>query len=174
MTIGFERPHREKAGQKPDCLEDHANDWHHLKPSTGNAKRTAVGSAGFKGTARDRAAKRFKVEANVKEEGEISDTDEAAVQQQPLSRSRVKETMTRQSKEEKWHEWCAQMMDDQKRTLDHLQKLQTDFVLPKEEVRLLCSIDICYLLPQKRFSIFTVRKTLAILNSTIMNFTMRL
>ncbi|CAK9238133.1 unnamed protein product [Sphagnum jensenii] len=134
VTIGFERPHREKAGQKTDCLEDHANDWHHSKPSTGNAKRTAVGAAGFKGTARDRAAKRFKVEVNVKEEGEISDTDEAAVQQQPLSRSRVKETMTRQSKEEKWHEWCAQMMDDQKRTLDHLQKLQTDFVLPKEEV----------------------------------------
>jgi chromodomain-helicase-DNA-binding protein 1 len=129
-----ERPLRGK-GQKREWMDASSKDWS-AKPGAGLGRRNSGGSGPQKVTARDRAAKRFKSEQNVKEEGEISDTDEGGSKQQPRGRGRTKETSDRQSKEEKWHEWCAQMMEDQSRTLERLQKLQTNFSLPKEEVRL--------------------------------------
>lgn len=101
-------------------------------------RKNSGGSGPQKVTARDRAAKRFKADQDVKEEGEISDTDEGGVQQL-RGRGRNKDNSDRQSKEEKWHDWCAQMMEDQSRTLERLQKLQTNFKLPKEEVCLVLS-----------------------------------
>lgn len=120
-------------------MEDLSKD-RNTKPLPAIGRRNSGGSGPQKVTARDRAAKRFKAEPNVKEEGEISDTDEGGLQQQQRGRGRTKESTDRQSKEEKWHEWCSQMMDDQSRTLERLQKLQTDFALPKEEVVILISL----------------------------------
>lgn len=108
-------------------------------------RKNSGGSGPQKVTARDRAAKRFRADQDVKEEGEISDTDEGGVQQL-RGRGRNKDNTERQSKEEKWHEWCAQMMEDQSRTLERLQKLQTNFSLPKEEVFLAqSSVALVYL-----------------------------
>lgn len=69
-------------------------------------------------------------EPQVKEEGEISDADNTP---QSPPRRRMKE-LDKDSKEGKWHEWCAQIMDDQAKTLNRLEKLQTSDHLSKEEV----------------------------------------
>ncbi|KAG0616525.1 hypothetical protein M758_5G122400 [Ceratodon purpureus] len=124
-----ERPLKAKSGHKRDWLDDSSKD-RSAKPGLSLGRKNSGGSGPQKVTARDRAAKRFRADQDVKEEGEISDTDE----QQPRGRGRHKENSDRQSKEEKWHDWCAQMMEDQSRTLERLQKLQTNFKLPKEEV----------------------------------------
>lgn len=101
----------------------------------GLGRKNSGGSGPQKVSARDRAAKRFRPDQDAKEEGEISDTDEGGVQQL-RGRARNKENTDRQSKEQKWHDWCHQMMEDQSLTLERLKKLQTNFSLPKEEVRL--------------------------------------
>ena len=70
-------------------------------------------------TNKDRLAKPQKVEPLVKEEGEMSDNEE------------VYEKL----KEEKWMEWCEDVMVDQTKTLGRLQRLQTISAdLPKEKV----------------------------------------
>ncbi|KAJ3683795.1 hypothetical protein LUZ60_014022 [Juncus effusus] len=60
-------------------------------------------------------------EGEVKEEGEISESEP--------------ETRYRQNKEEKWMEWCADVMEEEEDTLKRLERLQTTSVdLPKEKV----------------------------------------
>lgn len=77
---------------------------------------------------KERHQKRPKVEPRVKEEGEISESEEPQYH-------RYKEKIDQETKEERWRAWCANVMDDQLRTLKRLQKLQTTSVdLPKEEV----------------------------------------
>lgn len=69
----------------------------------------------------DSVQKRLKVEANVKEEGEVSDSEHY-----------------KQFREEKWREWCTDIMFDEMRTLKRLEKLQTTSEdLPKEKVKLI-------------------------------------
>lgn len=64
--------------------------------------------------------KRQKLEPRIKEEGEISDSEAKSQQQM---------------KEEKWMEWCAEVMVEEEETLRRLQRLQTtNFHLPKEKV----------------------------------------
>lgn len=61
-----------------------------------------------------------RVEPLVKEEGEISDNE-----------------VHEKFKEEKWMEWCADVMVHEIRTLKRLQRLQTTSAdLPKEKVRM--------------------------------------
>ncbi|XP_024377849.1 protein CHROMATIN REMODELING 5 isoform X3 [Physcomitrium patens] len=127
-----ERPLGGKGVYKRDWLDDSAKD-RSAKLDIGLGRKGSGGSGSQKLNARDRAAKRLRAEQDVKEEGEISDTDEGGVQPS-RGRGKNKDNMGRQSKEEKWHHWCAQMMEDQTRTLERLQRLQTDFSLPKEEV----------------------------------------
>ncbi|KAI3840501.1 hypothetical protein MKX03_000788 [Papaver bracteatum] len=67
---------------------------------------------------KDPVQKQVAVEPAVKEEGEMSDTE-----------------LYQQFKEEKWMEWCADVMIDVERTLKRLEKLQhTSANLPKEKV----------------------------------------
>lgn len=66
-----------------------------------------------------KAARTQKYEPLVKEEGEMSDTEE----------------VYEQFKEVKWMEWCEDVMADEKKTLTRLQRLQTTSAeLPKEKV----------------------------------------
>ncbi|XP_042385172.1 protein CHROMATIN REMODELING 5-like [Zingiber officinale] len=66
--------------------------------------------------------KHHKVEPQAKEEGEISDSEQERYQQ---------------LKEEKWMEWCADVMEEEEQTLKRLQRLQaTSIDLPKEKVLL--------------------------------------
>lgn len=59
-------------------------------------------------------------EPQVKEEGEVSESEQERYQQ---------------FKEEKWMEWCSDVMEEQMQTLKRLEKLQTTSVdLPKEKV----------------------------------------
>lgn len=68
---------------------------------------------------RDRSQKFQKVEPLVKEEGEMSDTEE----------------VYEQFKEVKWMEWCEDVMGGEEKTLNRLQRLQTTSInLPKEKV----------------------------------------
>ncbi|CAN6691706.1 unnamed protein product [Malus baccata var. baccata] len=68
---------------------------------------------------KDRPLKPQKVEPLVKEEGEMSDDDE----------------VYEKFKEEKWMEWCEEMMKDETKTLKRLERLQTTSAnLPKEKV----------------------------------------
>ncbi|XP_011622955.1 protein CHROMATIN REMODELING 5 [Amborella trichopoda] len=77
---------------------------------------------------KDPMQKRQKVEPRVKEEGEISESEE------PDRYKQYKEKLDKETKEEKWREWCAEIMSDEIRTLRRLEKLQTTSVdLPKEE-----------------------------------------
>ncbi|KAH9308367.1 hypothetical protein KI387_036278, partial [Taxus chinensis] len=77
---------------------------------------------------REHPQKRLKIESRVKEEGEISESEEPQYQ-------RYREKIDQETKEERWREWCADVMYDQLRTLKRLQKLQATSVdLPKEEV----------------------------------------
>ncbi|GLJ30893.1 hypothetical protein SUGI_0614590 [Cryptomeria japonica] len=76
---------------------------------------------------REHFQKHLKIE-RVKEEGEISESEEPQYQ-------RYREKIDQETKEERWREWCADVMYDQLRTLKRLQKLQATSVdLPKEEV----------------------------------------
>lgn len=68
-----------------------------------------------------KTARTQKVEPLVKEEGEMSDTEE----------------VYEQFKEVKWMEWCEDVMADETKTLTRLQRLQTTSAeLPKEKVHL--------------------------------------
>ncbi|XP_020108708.1 protein CHROMATIN REMODELING 5 isoform X2 [Ananas comosus] len=72
-------------------------------------------------TNKDQLQKRHRVEPDVKEEGEISDSDP--------------EVKYREKKEEKWMEWCAEVMEAETETLKRLERLQTTSVdLPREKV----------------------------------------
>ncbi|KAL3529980.1 hypothetical protein ACH5RR_009302 [Cinchona calisaya] len=65
-----------------------------------------------------KASKSQNVEPLVKEEGEMSDTEE----------------VHGQFKEVKWREWCEDVMVDEEKTLKHLQKLHTTSAdIPKEK-----------------------------------------
>jgi chromodomain-helicase-DNA-binding protein 1 len=68
---------------------------------------------------KERRQKPTKVEPLVKEEGEMSDNEE----------------VYEQFKEVKWMEWCEDVMIDEVKTLERLQRLQTTSAnLPKEKV----------------------------------------
>ena len=68
---------------------------------------------------RDRNSKPQRVENLVKEEGEMSDNEE----------------VYEHFKEVKWMEWCEDVMADEIKTLERLQRLQTTSAkLPKEKV----------------------------------------
>ncbi|KAG0487905.1 hypothetical protein HPP92_006716 [Vanilla planifolia] len=64
--------------------------------------------------------KQKNIEPKVKEEGELSESEQERYQQ---------------FKEEKWMEWCADVMEDEEQTLRRLERLQTTSLnLPKEKV----------------------------------------
>lgn len=64
--------------------------------------------------------KRRKVEPTVKEEGELSDSEQERYHY---------------FKEEKWMEWCAGVLEEEVQTLRRLERLQTTSSnLPKEKV----------------------------------------
>lgn len=70
---------------------------------------------------KERPLKPQRVEPLVKEEGEMSDDEE----------------VYEKFKEEKWMEWCEEMMTSEIKTLNRLHRLQTTSAnLPKEKVRL--------------------------------------
>lgn len=70
---------------------------------------------------RDRTSRPQRVENLVKEEGEMSDNEE----------------VYEHFKEVKWMEWCEDVMADEIKTLERLQRLQTTSAkLPKEKVLL--------------------------------------
>ncbi|KAF0907372.1 hypothetical protein E2562_015866 [Oryza meyeriana var. granulata] len=70
---------------------------------------------------KDDFQKRKVVEAEAREEGEISESEA--------------ETKYRQDKEEKWLEWCSEVLDDEQEILKRLNRLQNTSVnLPKEKV----------------------------------------
>lgn len=88
--------------------------------SRGKGRRGKPDSSGqsFQMT-RAKVSKPQKVEPLVKEEGEMSDTEE----------------VYEQFKEVKWREWCEDVMADEEKTLKRLQRLQsTSADLPKEKV----------------------------------------
>ncbi|XP_038972967.1 protein CHROMATIN REMODELING 5 isoform X2 [Phoenix dactylifera] len=69
---------------------------------------------------KDHIQRHQKAEPRVKEEGEISESEQERYQQ---------------FKEEKWMEWCADVMEEEEQTLKRLQRLQTTSLdLPKEKV----------------------------------------
>ncbi|KAK3127929.1 hypothetical protein QOZ80_7AG0580300 [Eleusine coracana subsp. coracana] len=70
---------------------------------------------------KDDIQKRKVVEAEAREEGEISESEA--------------ETKYRLDKEEKWLEWCTEVLDEEQETLKRLDRLQNTSVnLPKEKV----------------------------------------
>ncbi|RCV14363.1 hypothetical protein SETIT_2G419600v2 [Setaria italica] len=70
---------------------------------------------------KDEIQKRKIVEAEAREEGEISESEA--------------ETKYRLDKEEKWLEWCSEVLDEEQETLKRLDRLQnTSLNLPKEKV----------------------------------------
>nr|CAB3455221.1 unnamed protein product [Digitaria exilis] len=70
---------------------------------------------------KDDVQKRKVVEAEAREEGEISESEA--------------ETKYRLDKEEKWLEWCSEVLDEEQETLKRLDRLQNTSVnLPKEKV----------------------------------------
>jgi chromodomain-helicase-DNA-binding protein 1 len=70
---------------------------------------------------KDEIQKRKIVEAEAREEGEISESEA--------------ETKYRLDKEEKWLEWCSEVLDEEQETLKRLNRLQnTSLNLPKEKV----------------------------------------
>ncbi|XP_038988739.1 protein CHROMATIN REMODELING 5-like isoform X3 [Phoenix dactylifera] len=72
------------------------------------------------GANKDHLQRCQKVEPQVKEEGEISESEQERYQQ---------------FKEEKWMEWCADVMEEEEQTLKRLKRLQTTSLdLPKEKV----------------------------------------
>lgn len=94
-----------------------------LLNATVNQGRAKKGKAGPSMVAsqmnKDRTPKPQRVEPLVKEEGEMSDNEE----------------VYEKFKEEKWMEWCADVMVDEIKTLKRLQRLQTTSAnLPKEKV----------------------------------------
>ncbi|PON97641.1 histone H3-K9 methyltransferase [Trema orientale] len=87
--------------------------------SQSRVKKGKAGSAMIAGQNKDRHTKPLKVEPLVKEEGEMSDNEE----------------VYEKFKEEKWMEWCEDVMVDQMKTLGRLQRLQTTSAdLPKDKV----------------------------------------
>eukprot|EP00252_Welwitschia_mirabilis_P022955 TRINITY_DN6373_c0_g1_i2.p1 TRINITY_DN6373_c0_g1~~TRINITY_DN6373_c0_g1_i2.p1 ORF type:complete len:1772 (+),score=448.14 TRINITY_DN6373_c0_g1_i2:174-5489(+) len=77
---------------------------------------------------REYSKRHAKIEAQAKEEGEISESEEPHYK-------KYKEKLDRETREREWKEWCAHMMEDQLHTLHRLQKLQTTSVdLPKDKV----------------------------------------
>jgi chromodomain-helicase-DNA-binding protein 1 len=73
---------------------------------------------------KDIIQKRKVVEAEAREEGEISESEA--------------ETKYRLDKEEKWLEWCSEVLDEEQETLKRLDRLQNTSVnLPKEKVPIL-------------------------------------
>lgn len=71
-------------------------------------------------TKRESLQKRQRVEPRVKEEGEISESEPENYEHY---------------KEEKWMEWCADVMGEEEQTLTRLERLQTTSLdLPKEKV----------------------------------------
>lgn len=88
--------------------------------SQSRVKKGKAGSALIAGQMnKERPTRAQKVEPLVKEEGEMSDNEE----------------VYEKFKEEKWMEWCEDVMVDQLKTLGRLQRLQTTSAdLPKDKV----------------------------------------
>ncbi|CAA6654095.1 unnamed protein product [Spirodela intermedia] len=93
-----------------------------LKVQNGRVKDTQrkVNSTKLNLRNKDLDRKRKKIEPQVKEEGELSDSEQERYQQ---------------FKEQKWMEWCSDVMETEEQTLKRLERLQsTSVVLPKEKV----------------------------------------
>ncbi|XP_050881731.1 protein CHROMATIN REMODELING 5 isoform X4 [Lathyrus oleraceus] len=108
-----------KVGKKTSKKEkEHLVD---ISLSRGQEKKKNTGSYKVNVQMRkDRLQKPLKVEPIVKEEGEMSDDDEEVYEQ---------------FKEVKWLEWCQDVMVEEGKTLQRLQRLQrTSADLPKEKV----------------------------------------
>ncbi|KAF9595153.1 hypothetical protein IFM89_037582 [Coptis chinensis] len=95
------------------------NEGEYFQIANGRLKDTVGRSSKHSNRAsKDQSQKFSKVEPVVKEEGEMSDTE-----------------LYQQFKEEKWTEWCADVMIDEEKTLKRLEKLQyISADLPKEKV----------------------------------------
>ncbi|KAK1402796.1 Chromatin remodeling 5 [Heracleum sosnowskyi] len=91
-----------------------------IASSRGKGKQGKPGSPNYNAQINKvKAARTQMSEPLVKEEGEMSDTEE----------------VYEQFKEVKWMEWCEDVMGDEKKTLTRLQRLQTTSAeLPKEKV----------------------------------------
>ena len=91
-----------------------------IPTSRGKGKQLQQESVGIKApNSRLRMTRGKKNEALVKEEGEMSDNEE----------------VYEQFKEVKWMEWCSDVLSEEKKTLERLQRLQSISAnLPKEKV----------------------------------------
>ncbi|GMN43748.1 hypothetical protein TIFTF001_012945 [Ficus carica] len=107
-----------KAGRKVSKKE--RENFLNVPISQVRGKKGKAGSAMVAGQMnKDRPVKSQKAEPLVKEEGEMSDNEE----------------VYEKFREEKWMEWCEDVMIDQMKTLGRLQRLQsTSADLPKEKV----------------------------------------
>lgn len=108
-----------KAGRKT-AKKDREN-VQKVSTSRGVDRKGKRGSPKVNTKLRDRTSKPQRVENLVKEEGEMSDNEE----------------VYEHFKEVKWMEWCEDVMVDDIKTLERLQRLQTiSAKLPKEKVLL--------------------------------------
>lgn len=109
-----------KGGRKGS--KKHMDHPPNIPTSRGKGKHLQQESVGIKApNSRLRMTRGKKNEALVKEEGEMSDTEE----------------VYEQFKEVKWMEWCSDVLTDEKKTLERLQRLQSISAnLPKEKVLL--------------------------------------
>ena len=98
---------------------------------------------------RVRAFKAQKAEPLVKEEGEMSDTEE----------------VYEHFKEVKWMEWCEDVMIEEEKTLRRLQRLQTTSAdLPKEQVCIRFHFSCCSLSFGLIFPMFLIHASLQVLS----------
>ncbi|KAL6010020.1 Protein CHROMATIN REMODELING 5 [Asimina triloba] len=102
------------------------NDGDNLQKSLNTRSKEGQGktrsSKAHVGTNKEPPQKRQRVEPRIKEEGEISDSEQ-------------ERHHSKQFREEKWREWCEDQMHDERKTLGRLEELQTTSEdLPKEKM----------------------------------------
>lgn len=135
-AVGGKNPNA-KLGRKASKKEN--ENLLNISSARGREKRGIPGSPKVNiQMSKVRPQKPQRVEPLVKEEGEMSDHEE----------------VYEQFKEVKWMEWCADVMADEIKTLQRLQRLQTTSAdLPKEKVQpssghsffhiILCPLNLC-------------------------------
>ncbi|KAL2653867.1 hypothetical protein R1flu_021995 [Riccia fluitans] len=130
----LERTKKDKAGFRRDRGDNHGRTEsrdktkeRHGKSGQGHTRNPFISSSAV--ATRERGGKIAKEETAVKEEGEISDADNT-----PQPRRGKKNSVDKETKDGKWHDWCADMMNDQMRTLNNLHKLQTADKLSRDQL----------------------------------------
>ncbi|KAL9234807.1 hypothetical protein vseg_009633 [Gypsophila vaccaria] len=104
---------RSKSSKNPDYLQSQPKPRGRGKVGGSNSPKLATQRGN------SRSQRNQNMEPLVKEEGEMSDNEE----------------VSKQFKEVKWMEWCQDVMADEQKTFERLQKLQTTSAdLPKEKV----------------------------------------